>query len=398
MINNEELVYWWKGYVVITIRGKRLERLINRMMHQRLAAWDLTRESEDKAQVCITVPDLFQLRKSLKETGCRIRIVKKIGLPFILKKMRRQSGLYSGAILFLAMLYLLSSMIWSVEIEGISVPEREAQVRQTLADLGVKPGAFKFRVAEPSEIKRQVTQRLDNVTWVGFGYKGTTAYLEVVEKTLPEEPEPVYPRDLIAKKKAVIHDIFVESGTPMVKPNQYVKPGDLLVSGKIGSEEAPQLTAAKGKVWGEVWYVSEIRVPLKLEKAVLTGERKTRYYLHVGPYKLKVWGYGQIPFDHYVTRDDRYSLSIGSFTLPIAWTIEQVQAARQAEVTLDEAKALNMGLKLAREKMVAKLPEDAEIVEENILKKGIDSGKVYIKIHYSVIEEISMAKYTSQGE
>ncbi|MDQ0339638.1 hypothetical protein J2S00_002426 [Caldalkalibacillus uzonensis] len=398
MVNNEEMVYWWQGYVLIIIKGKRLERLINRMMYQRLSAWDLVRLSEEEAQVCITVPDFFRLRTLLKETGCRIRIVKKAGLPFMLKRMRPQAGLYAGAVLFLAMLYLFSSMIWSVEIEGVSVPEQEAQLRATLADLGVKPWNFKFRVAEPSEIKRQVMERLDHVTWVGFGYKGTTAYLKVVEKTLPEVSEKVYPRDLVAKKKAVIHDLFVESGTPKVKPNQYVRPGDLLVSGKIGREDQPQQTAAKGKVWGEVWYVSEIRVPLKQQKAVLTGEQQGRYYLHVGPYKLKVWGFGKIPFDDYVIRDQTYSFSIGAYTLPVAWTIEEVHAARQTELTLEKKEATELGIKLARDKMAAKLPEDAQIVEENILKKSLDSGKVYIKIHYSVIEEISMAKYTSQGE
>lgn len=61
----------------------------------------------------------------------------------------------------------------------------------------------------------------------------------------------------------------------------------------------------------------------------------------------------------------------------------------QVTERLDKKEAEALGLRLAREKMRAQLDDEAEIVDENILKKEYDSGKVYIKIHYSVIEEIS---------
>src|SRR5690606_35191365 len=118
----------------------------------------------------------------------------------------------------------------------------------------VKPGKFKFLVDDPLEIKSNMMEAIPEVTWVGFQFQGTKAILKVVEKTNPEMREKVSPRHLVAKKKAIIHDIFVEQGEPRVKPNQYVRPGELLVSGIIGSGENQQIVPAKGKVLGEVWY------------------------------------------------------------------------------------------------------------------------------------------------
>ena len=38
-------------------------------------------------------------------------------------------------------------------------------------------------------------------------------------------------------------------GEPKVKPNQYVRPGDILVSGVIGTAETQQIVPAKGRCW-----------------------------------------------------------------------------------------------------------------------------------------------------
>lgn len=251
-MGNQEMIHWWQGYVIIKVRGKKIERLINRMMNKRFAAWDMKRTSEDEAQFAITIKDFFQLRLLLKETGCRVHVLKRVGLPFLFRKIKRRLGFFGGAIAFCLLLYMLSNVIWTVQIEGTKYPENEVILKQELAKLGVKPGAFKFKAEEPKVIQRTIMERLPEVTWVGFKFNGTIAQVKVVEKTVPEIKKGTNPRHLVAKKKAIVYDIFVEQGKPMVKQNQYVQPGDILVSGQLGTEEEPKIVSAKGKVLGEV--------------------------------------------------------------------------------------------------------------------------------------------------
>lgn len=290
-MNNQALTHWWKGYVTIQLKGKKLERLINRMMNKRFSAWDIRTKGEGMAELSITIQDFFHLRPLLKQTGCKAKVIHRRGFPFWVKRTKRRSGVLIGLFSFCLILYMLSTMIWFVDIEGVSTPEYEEAIREELAELGVAPGKFKFQVPEYNKIQRKIMQVMPNTTWVGFTFDGTIARVEVVEKTLPNVQDSSSPKHIIAKKKAVIYDIFVEKGKPMVKPNQFVQPGDLLISGNLGTEEEPLNVSAKGKVLGEVWYEGSFQVPLIQKQEVLTGDHSKKYYIQLGDMALHLWGF-----------------------------------------------------------------------------------------------------------
>jgi similar to stage IV sporulation protein len=397
-MGNQEMIHWWQGYVVIQVSGNKLERLINRMMNKRLSAWNIIRSNENAAQISITLKDFFQLRTLLKETGCQVHIIDKIGLPFLLQKMKKRMGLAAGIVSFCLLFYVFSMMIWTVEIEGVSVPEKEYYIREELAKLDVKPGKFRFQVADREVLYQRIVKMMPEAAWVGFQFNGTTAQLKVVEKALPEQQKATNPRNLVAKKKAIIHDIFVEEGQPVVKPNQYVNAGDLLVSGVLGTEEERKIVSAKGIVLGEVWYESNITVPMTQKRSTLTGERKNQYFLNLGPLSLKVWGFGKIPFDQHTKNKDDYSFNIKEWKVPISWSKEQILETNNTEIQYTEEEAFQMGVKLSRENLYRKLEPEAQINEENVLRKSTENGKVYIKMHYTVIEEIASEQIIIQGD
>lgn len=389
MIDSEGLIYWFRGYLHVRLKGRHLERLINRMVVSGFNIWNVEPVQRDELRLCMAAHDFFRLPPLLKETSSKARIERKVGFPFQWKRMGGHWGFYGGILLFVFLLYLGSSLIWTVEIEGVSKPEEEAIIREILADLGIKPGAFKRSLPPPDQVKRAILEELEEVAWAGFNLEGTKARLEVVMKTLPEPPAPVPSGNLVAKKKAVVRSMLIESGQPQVKLHQLVKPGDVLVSGEQGEGEDKSFSPVKGKVWGEVWYLSQITVPLEQKRTVLSGEKIQVYYLQVGPWKIKLWGFGSIPFQEFVRDEMKRDLSFRSFELPIAFIEERVWEAEQKKLKLKAEQAVQLAIQMAREKLLAQLDEKAEIVDENILKKELDSGKLYIKMHFSVIEEIS---------
>ncbi len=397
-MGNEEMVHWWQGYVVVRVQGHRLERLINRMMNHRFAAWNISRTSKEDAQFSITIQDFFQLRPILRETDCRVSIVKRVGLPFILQKAQKRSGFILGAFLFCVFLYLFSNMIWSVDIEGVKLPEDEALLRAELVQLGVKPGGFKFRAENGTIIQQTIMDHLPNITWIGFQYEGTKAQLKVVEKALPQLPEPTNPRHIVANKKAVIHDLFVEQGEPRVKPNQYVQPGDILISGIIGTEENQQIVSAKGDVIGEIWYEGNVSIPLTQRQTALTGEQVKRFFISLGDYHLPIWGFKQASFEQ--MREERVyqPVVLWRWELPIGLTSIAKQESKEVKRNLSEDEAIRLGLTMAKKNMESKLPTDAEIIGEKVLRKRIENGKVYIKIHLTVLESIISEQLIFQGD
>ncbi|GAA0362584.1 sporulation protein YqfD [Bacillus horti] len=388
-LNNQEMMHWWQGYVVIEVRGKKLERLINRMMNHRFSAWHIIRTGEERAELSIKLTDFFKLRALLKETGCKSKVLERHGLPFFVQRVQRRIGLYSGILLFCFILYAASMMVWSVEIDGATTPETEMAIREELEGLGVKPGTFKFRTPDYQTIQREIMKLVPSTTWVGFRYEGTQAQLKVVEKTLPDVREPSGPRHLVATKKAIIHDLFVEQGKPVVKPNQYVQRGELLVSGYVGNEEQPQIVSATGRVLGEVWYEGHIELPMLQKKAFMTGEREKRYYFQLGSWAVPVWGWGKDTFEKYEADERNYSFTWRDWSFPLSWKVEMRQEVGYTEELKSEEETLELALILANAQLKQQIPADAVIKEENILRKRVENGKVYIKMHYTVIEEIS---------
>ena len=112
-----KLRYFLTGYLVVSVQGTATEKFINLAIRQGIPLWDLARGSE-KAILKVDVDSFFELRHLAKKTGCKLKIVQKAGLPFFLSRAFKRRGWVMGICLFIVSLYLLSSLILVVSVEG----------------------------------------------------------------------------------------------------------------------------------------------------------------------------------------------------------------------------------------------------------------------------------------
>jgi similar to stage IV sporulation protein len=265
-----------RGYVLIEIRGQGLERLINRFVEKRIYVWDIRFHEENRAELYIVLKDFFRLRPLLKETGSRVHVLKRFGTPFVLDKIEKRKFFAMGIACFVIGLYLLSSIVWQVRVEGnerISTTEILQAARQE----GIYKLQWKFRLKESAVLSKSLQGKLSGAAWVGVEVQGTHVVIKVVEAVIPEKPQLLSPRHLVASKSAMIISIFADKGRPLVKPNMYVRKGDILISGILGDELNQQTVVAKGEVKGLVWYTPKVEVPLVRQYKVYTGEVMKRF-------------------------------------------------------------------------------------------------------------------------
>ncbi|BAU27258.1 hypothetical protein DFP93_11351 [Aneurinibacillus soli] len=395
-------VNWFQGYLVLRVRGRRLERFLNRVVGDGIHVWDIHRTSEE-AYMSIPLDSFFALRPFLRETGCRVHVVRRVGLPFVLRKLRTRFMFGTGIVLFILGVYMLSQIVWRVEVVGNErIPA--FQIQEMAARAGVKPGVFTFQIPEPKEMQRRLLLDMPNASWIGFEMKGTTAIIRVVEKVLPTPRDTTAPRHIIATKKAIVHSIFAESGRPLVRPQSWVNKGDILISGALGNEEQMQLVAAKGIVEGETWYESEVTVPIKQKRPVLTGEAYTRRYLMFGTYEVKIQGFGAPEYKQSVRSEDTDWISTGERVFPLGMKTEVVRQNESITITLTEKEAIEIGKKYARENLVKRLKKGGYIKTEKVLHENQENGKVYMKLHFVVVEDIAAEQpiteqpITSEGD
>ncbi len=387
----------FSGFVRIKVVGSYSELFINRCIEYNIPIWDIVRLDKDTIILSLYTSDVKRIRPHLKRTRCRIRIHERKGFPFVIKRIIYSRGFLSGVIGCLVLIFILSNMVWSITVNG-ATPEVEHKLKQAAVELGVKKGKFIFQLPSNQELQREITESLEEITWVGVKQSGTTYHFEVVQKQLPEKEPALSPRHIVANKKAIITKMYVEEGQAQVEENTYVKPGQLLISGFIGKEDKSELVPARGEVYGKTWYVTDVSIPLESTFQTNTGESETKYAIGLFGLRIPIWGFSKPDFEHYEELKRETDFHFLKWEIPIAFQTTEVLATKEVTRKYTEKEALNAARSVSREDILNKTSKEAEIKEEKILHHEVENGKVNVKIHYEVIEEIGKDIPIIQGD
>ncbi|MFZ3588198.1 sporulation protein YqfD [Bacillus sp. DJP31] len=387
---------FFSGHVKIKIVGKGIERFINECVRQGIAIWEVARQS-DAVTCSIHLKDIHKIRRIIRKSGCKLSFIRGSGFPFLLKSALYNSGFVIGAFSCLLILFILSNMVWNIEVRGAN-PETEHIIRKELQKIGVEKGKFQFMINDVDEIQKHLSDKINDITWVGVDLNGTTYHLQVVEKNQPKKTEFFSPRHLVARKKAVISNMYVEEGQALVAINDYVQKGDLLVSGFIGKEGQTEVVSARGKIMGETWFKADVTVPLTTTFTVLTGLVKTKHYLDIGNWSIPVWGFGRTTFTNYESSHEKKSFYFLKWKMPVGYSQKTIRESETAKREYSKQEAIKVGLEDGRSELKKQLDEQAKIKGEKVLHESMENGKVKLSIHYQVIEEISTVQPIVQGD
>ncbi|REK77406.1 sporulation protein YqfD [Paenibacillus paeoniae] len=383
----EKGVSWLKGVVVVEARGGSPEDLVNKAIGGGLGLSAIRWTSKGLLQFELSVGDFFRLRPYLKETGCRVHVTERRGLPFWLVKAEKRIAFAGGLVLFFAIIFMLSSLVWSVDVDG-NVKLSEEQILQAAKQEGLYPMQWSFRLQDTDVISKKLVNSLPGTTWVGVEKKGTKVRIQVVEMTLPETPSLQNPRHLVASADGVVTQIIAEAGKAVVRKNTRVKKGQTLISGLIGSEANSKVVVAKGIVRGLVWYEFKVEVPLTQQVKVYTGEKKTKWYAVLGSRALQVSGFGKEEFGQSETLTKEERISWRQWSLPIGRMKETVMETELQERSLTVEEAKSVGLLQAKADVLEKAGRDAVVVDEIVLHEEADNGKVYMKVLFEVEQSL----------
>ncbi|MGA9227785.1 MAG: sporulation protein YqfD [Mesobacillus sp.] len=390
-------IHIFSGTVKVKLTGKGIERFLNQLTRNGVSVWNVRKHGTEAVTFYVNLHDVKKLRIPARDSQCKIRFLERAGGPFFLRRLWTNSGFLLGACLFFALIMVLSNMVWGIEIKGAS-PATEHQIRKELDKMGISVGKLQFSIDNVESIQRVLTDQIGALTWIGVELKGTTYHFQVVEKSEPKKAEAIGPRHLVAKRKAAIVKIFVEKGEPAVKVNDYVLPGQLLVSGLYGKEDNLKSVAASGEILGETWYSTKVELPLKSTFHVFNGNEKRKYALKIVGKVLPVWGFGKPEFSEYETEVNEQRVKFFKWSLPL--TVEKKTLREREQVTriYTKQEAIESAKELARKDIKKHLPENAIIKGEKILHQSFENDKVNLTTHFTIIEDIAVGQPIIQGD
>lgn len=272
------LWYYFSGYVIIKITGYGVARFMNMLAYKGIYIWDI-KHVENSVVMKINKKSLPYIDECAMKTGCTMAVLSQGGLPAQIKNAKNQQVFIYGIFIFAIGLYLLSSVVWTVDIKGndrINVTE----ISQLCDEIGAKAGALKSKL-DTKEVTQALLLEFPDISWVSVGVDGTRLEIQIVETIEQTEIiDKTTNRSIYADEKGVITNIVVERGTPKVVEGDIVNVGDLLISSEILIGEpdiidAPQTIEqvfSDGKVMARVWRQAEEVVDIIYEEKIYTGE------------------------------------------------------------------------------------------------------------------------------
>ncbi|KUK84773.1 MAG: Sporulation protein YqfD [Desulfofundulus kuznetsovii] len=302
------------GYVTITVSGA-VERFINLATKQGISIWDAQTGKENEVVLNVRVKAVKKLRRIARKSGCRFKIKRREGLPFLLSYLNKRKAMVLGCIFFLTALYIFNSFVWFVQVTGNRNIKAE-DILRTAAKAGLERGVLR-RDVNIRTVEKSIQDQLPLLSWVGIEIKGTRAVIEVDEKIQAQEPYNG-PAHVVAQKSGLVEDILVFQGDPVVKEGDAVVEGQVLISGiilppedpdeKSPSDQAvqkplpkPNYVNAKGSVRARCWYESYGEAPLIEKGRKYTGQVITRVCMKIRSREIILTGPRSIPFTSYKT-------------------------------------------------------------------------------------------------
>ena len=375
------------GYVRIEVEGYYIERFINICTNRKILIWNLKREKGVKLYLNIGIKDFKLLTQIAIKTKCKIKILKKRGIPFLLHRYKKRKISIIFLIIMLGAIFISSNYIWNIEIwvEDDLVVEN---ILEDLKSLGISKGKLKSKI-DTEKVINEIMLKRNDIAWMGIDLKGTNIKVNIVK--VAESPEIISDTDysdIIAKKSGIITKITAQNGTAMVNIGDEVKKGDILIVGYMeGKYTDKRYVHSLGEVEAKIFYKESICVEFNEEVYKKTGRKENKYQINFNETKIKL--YNKLSkFEFYDSNVKEHILKItNNFYLPISITkiVNEEKIKETKNYNLREA--IDIGIK----RLTPKIEEQIEN-KENIVNKKVETeegtSSVIITLIYESIENI----------
>lgn len=366
----------------LLIVGKNPKRFLDNLISLKISLYDVKLTDKE----LIIVVDLDDYDKILKlKTSYKIKIIDYYGLVKYQGILKKYNVFFICLIIGLVLIKVLSSIIFDIDIEHPKSEIREL-VLADLEEFGISKYHFKVSYDEKEKIIKKILHKeTDRLEWLEIDSIGTK-YVVKVEERIKNDPKiDNTTQHIVAKKDAMILQIQASSGEIKVSKNDYVKKGDILISGFITKdEEIKKKVKAVGTVYGEVWYQAEITLPKVYKEIKYTKNSKKRF-------QVKFLSHDFLLFDFkpYKTYESSNITLLENRLLPMSFNYSKVKETKEITKRYTGIKGEKEALKLAEKNLKKKIGVNDSIISKKVLKKTEKDSKIIIDIFFKVKEDIT---------
>lgn len=329
----------------------------------------------------VSYDDYLYIRRRYK-----CHIVKYYGKKNIVNIYENNKYVLLSLIISFMLLFLLCNTIFDIKINSDDKDIANV-INDSLKDNGIDVYKRKVSFDKLNSIKNKILEdNKDTLEWIEIREKGCIYYIDVTPRVKSNNNvDNSLPSDIVAEKDGVIKHIVVHRGSKIIDNGDYVKKGDILISGNIiKNENVIDKVHSEGVIYAETWKTVNISIPFKRIDYVY---KKTinHYYLDIFGHKFTISG--KYDSDNTINKK---SIVLDKPYLFFKLYKEEKKIYDYNEVILNKEEAYNEALNRSIDVINKELSSDEYIISKKVLKKEVKRSKINLEVFFKVYEKIGV--------
>ena len=375
------------GYIRISIEGYYIERFINICGNEKITIWNLKRNKNVKLELNIGIKDLKKVAKIAKQTKCKIKIIKKKGLPFLFNRYRKRKLFFVFLLVIIIGLGISSNFVWNIQI----VEEDKESIEnlyQDVVESGLEIGKMKSKI-NTKDIINKVRLKRNDIAWMGIELKGTNAIVKVVKATAkPEIVDDNEYCNIVSDKQGIITKLYAQNGTIAVKVGDTVNVGTTLINGWMeGKYTGLRYVHAKGEIQAKVWHTKNKKILYNATEKTETGNIENKYQIKINNFEINLSKrLSKFKIYDTIVLENKFKI-FSDFYLPISLVKITNKEIKEEQKNYNVEQAKDLGIEQLQEELDNEIEDKSKVVNKIINTYEKEDG-IEVYVTYEVLEDI----------
>ena len=366
--------------IKIEVTGS-INRFINKCISKKIYLSSISYIDDNKITCIINLEDY----KNIKRLNyySKIKIISYVGINKVKEIIKNNIFYIIIFILTFILIDIITSYIVDIEVIHSSSSIRKL-IYKELDNNNVKKYSFAYNFNELDKIQQNIlNNNKDKLEWISITKDGMKYIIRCEERKIKEINKESGYRNIVAKKDAYITKIISTKGVNLVRSGEYVKKGDVLISGEIKLyEEVKGNTLATGYVYGNVWYNVQLSIPKEENKKEYIG--KSRFNININD---KIFFKNKYK---YFSQENIREIKI--LGLKIKFYKEKEYGYKKHILSDEEVE------NLVNDKIKEKFSNIGTISSQKVLKKEINDSTIDYRVFVICNEIINEYQYYEKGD
>ena len=375
------------GYIRISIEGYYIERFINICGNEKITIWNLKRNKNVKLELNIGIKDLKKVAKIAKQTKCKIKIIKKKGLPFLFNRYRKRKLFFVFLLVIIIGLGISSNFVWNIQIVEED-KEHIENLYQDVVESGLEIGKMKSKI-NTKDIINKVRLKRNDIAWMGIELKGTNAIVKVVKATAkPEIVDDNEYCNIVSDKQGIITKINAQNGTIAVKVGDTVNVGTTLINGWMeGKYTGLRYVHAKGEIQAKVWHTKNKKILYNATEKTETGNIENKYQIKINNFEINLSKrLSKFKIYDTIVLENKFKI-FSDFYLPISLVKITNKEIKEEQKNYNAEQAKDLGIEQLQKELDNEIEDKSKVVNKIINTYEKEDG-IEVYVTYEVLEDI----------